>query len=190
MREDFWEFDPTHKLVIAGNHWFFVKGTDEGIWRRIRVVPWLVTVEADKRDQNLPKRLRDEYPGILRWCVEGALAWQREGLAEPPEVLAATKQFREESDPIGQFIAEETIQDSEARCPADLLYGMYVDWCGIKNDTPLSARKFANRLRDRGLSNKSVRVGEKVMHGWAAVRPASAEEKAAKRWGMQENSKK
>ena len=83
MREDHWEFIPTHKLFMAGNHKPTVRGADEGIWRRIRLVPWLVQITEKEKDVNLKKRLLKELPGILRWAVQGCLAWQKRGLDMP-----------------------------------------------------------------------------------------------------------
>ena len=77
MREDFWEFDPTHKIVLAANHKPFVRGTDHGIWRRLRLVPFTVTIPDDEQDKQLPVKLVAEYAGILAWAVQGCLEWQR-----------------------------------------------------------------------------------------------------------------
>ena len=101
MREDFWTFQPTHKLFLAGNHKPTVRGDDEGIWRRMRLIPWLVTIPEAERDPQLPQRLRAELAGVLRWAVEGCLAWQKRGLNEPRAVREATANYREENDVLG-----------------------------------------------------------------------------------------
>ena len=189
MREDFWEFDPTHKLIIAGNHWFFVRGQDEGIWRRIRVVPWLVTVPDADRDHQLQDKLRAEYKGILRWCVEGALAWQREGLDEPAEVRLATAQFREASDPVERWLESETIREETAKIPADTLFNSYRMWCVEQGVDCLPPRKFTTRMRMKGYMSKAIRIGDKVVYGWKCIRLVTAEERAAKAWGTEVSDK-
>ena len=90
MREDFWQFDPSHLALIVTNHRPRVDGTDHGIWRRLRLVPFSVTIPSAERDPALPSRLRDEAPAILRWMVQGCLDWRRGGLQEPKAVMAAT----------------------------------------------------------------------------------------------------
>jgi putative DNA primase/helicase len=109
MREDFWEFWPTHKIFLATNHKPVIKGTDEGIWRRIRLVPFTVTLAEAEQDKTLPEKLRAERSGILRWAVAGCLAWQREGLNQPDEVSSATEAYREEMDAVGRFLTERCL---------------------------------------------------------------------------------
>ena len=93
MREDFWEFEPTHKIFLAANHKPIVRGTDHGIWRRVKLVPFTVTVPAEEQDKRLAEKLTAEAAGILAWAVRGCLDWQSDGLGEPEEVKAATKEY-------------------------------------------------------------------------------------------------
>src|SRR5919107_5291637 len=101
MRQDFWQFEPTHKVFMAVNHKPEVRGTDTAIWRRIRLIPFTETIPPGEQDKKLPEKLRAELFGILAWCVEGCLEWQREGLQAPEEVRRATGQYRSEMDVIG-----------------------------------------------------------------------------------------
>jgi len=103
MRQDFWQFDPTHKVFMAVNHKPEVRGTDTAIWRRIRLIPFTETIQPSEQDKKLPEKLRGELSGILAWVVEGCLEWQREGLQAPKEVRKATGQYRSEMDVIGAF---------------------------------------------------------------------------------------
>src|SRR5690606_33658354 len=80
MKEDYWEFEPTHKIVLATNHKPQIRGTDHAIWRRVHLVPFTVTIPDDQQDRDLPSKLRGELPGILAWCVRGCLEWQQIGL--------------------------------------------------------------------------------------------------------------
>jgi putative DNA primase/helicase len=83
LHQEFFDFRPTHKLVIRGNHKPAIHGTDEGIWRRLRLVPFTVQIPTEEQDRDLLVKLRAELPGILRWAVEGCLDWQRNGLKPP-----------------------------------------------------------------------------------------------------------
>jgi putative DNA primase/helicase len=174
MREDFWTFQPTHKLWIAGNHRPRVRGADDGIWRRIRLVPWAVTVPEHERDPNLPAALRDELPGILAWAVRGCLEWQRAGLSEPETVREATAAYRAESDTFGQFLRERCVLESGARVARKELREEYEEWSREIGAHPLGARSLAERLRQLNVKSGSVRLGTKPVDGWVGVRLRSA----------------
>lgn len=104
LHSDFVEVRPQFKLTISGNHKPDIRGTDEGIWRRLLLVPFDQHIPKDERDPLLGKKLLAEAPGILRWMVDGLLDYLEGGLGEPADVLEATAEFRAESDPIGQFL--------------------------------------------------------------------------------------
>lgn len=93
MRADFFDFIPTFKLVIAGNHKPSLKSVDEAMRRRLHLVPFEVTIPEDKRDQELPEKLKAEWPGIFAWMVEGCLEWQRQGLNPPARIRAVTADY-------------------------------------------------------------------------------------------------
>jgi putative DNA primase/helicase len=93
MREDFWEFDPTHTLFLATNHRPEIRGTDHAIWRRIKLVPFDVTIPDKRQDTALLDKLREELPGVLAWAVRGHAAWLESGLGEPEEIRAATASY-------------------------------------------------------------------------------------------------
>lgn len=115
MREDFWQFAPSHKIVLCTNHRPRVRGTDHAIWRRLRLVPFNIRFDGDRKDKTMPAKLAAERQGILAWIVRGAVAWHQHGLSDPPTVLAATAEYRSESDTIGRFIAENCIVNAECR---------------------------------------------------------------------------
>lgn len=170
MREDFWDLDPTHKLFISGNHKPVVRGDDLGIWRRIRLVPWNVTVEGSAIDKELPEKLRREFSGILRWAVLGCVDWQENGLQEPAVVTEATQEYRQESDVIGEFLTSQVVFESDARVPRDALRNCYEKWCEELGQKPVGPKRLARRLKERGVRDGSVRVGGRVKNGWAGVR--------------------
>src|SRR5262249_22300760 len=98
MKENFWEFAPSHKLVLCTNHKPRIRGNDHAIWRRVRLVPFTATFQEHQQDKQLAQKLRAELPGILAWMVRGCLEWQRDGLGLPAVVKAATEEYRSEED--------------------------------------------------------------------------------------------
>lgn len=150
MREDFWEFTPTHKLMLATNHRPTIRGTDHAIWRRIRLIPFNAKFEGAKKDARLPDKLREEYPGILAWCVEGALEWLRDGLGEPEEVTEATAAYKSDQDSLAPFLAERCSVIADARAKASDLYDEYKRWAETSREYCLSYRLFVPALVERG----------------------------------------
>src|SRR5262249_20330978 len=125
MRQDFFEVPPTWKLFLAANHKPVVRGTDLAAWRRIKLLPFTVTIPDEERDKHLVEKLKAERPGILAWSVAGCLNWQREGLGEPEEVKAATDQYRTEQDGVAGFIAACCHVHRDAKIRTTALYEAY-----------------------------------------------------------------
>jgi putative DNA primase/helicase len=150
MREDYWQFDPTHTLIMATNHRPVIRGTDNGIWRRLKLIPFTVSVSDERADKTVPERLRAEYPGILAWCVRGCLEWQARGLATPSEVVEATDGYRREQDLIGSFLAECTRSDPSFRTRASVLYARYKAWGEAGSEFIATQTAFALALQERG----------------------------------------
>jgi putative DNA primase/helicase len=149
LYKELFDFAPTHKFWISGNHKPAIKGTDMGIWRRIRLIPFTVTIPEEKKDKNLSEKLKAEMPGILNWAIEGCLRWQSEGLRVPSCVKKATEEYRAAEDVVGQFISEATAQHGETA--KSELFDHYLKWCdkcGIRSR--LTSRKFNERIKERG----------------------------------------
>jgi putative DNA primase/helicase len=106
MREDFWEYQPSHTLILHTNYRPRIKGTDEAIWRRVHLVPWEVTIPENERDEKLAEKLADEAPGILRWVLIGAMNFLRDGWWVPEAVEVATDEYREGEDTLGKFLRD------------------------------------------------------------------------------------
>jgi putative DNA primase/helicase len=155
MREDFWQFTPSHTAVVVTNHKPRVQGTDNGIWRRLRLVPFEVTIPKAQQDKQLPEKLRSEMPAVLRWLVAGCLAWQREGLAEPGKVLAATDGYREESDVFGRWFAETMEVNPQGECKAGAVFDLFKRWCDAEGERELSPQAFRSRMNDRIAGKRS-----------------------------------
>lgn len=159
MYEDAWSFEPTHKLWLAANHRPAVRGQDYAIWRRIRLVPFTVTIPEDRRDPDLTDKLASELPGILAWAVEGCLAWQREGLRAPEGVKVATESYRTEQDTVGRFIEEACLVAPGIRVRSGDLYRRFKGWCEEAGERPCTQTAFGLRLGDRGLVSKHTNRG-------------------------------
>lgn len=170
MREDFWTYLPTHKLFLAGNHRPHVRGSDHGIWRRIRLVPFEVTIPASERDPELPAKLVAELPGILAWAVRGCLEWQKRGLGEPLAVSEATTRYREDSDPLREFFESYCTFGPAERIARKRLRERYEEYARENGAEPLGAKRFAEGLRVREVTPAKVREGTRVHDGWRGVR--------------------
>ena len=167
MREDFWDFNPSHSIVMHTNHKPIVSGTDEGIWRRLRFVPFDVVIPEHERDGKLPERLELEAEGILAWVVDGYRQWQDRGLAEPEQVTTATTAFRGESDMLGLFLAEKCRLDAGpfATVQSSHLFAEWVAWCKRENVDPGTQTAFSRQMTDRGYDKKKDGVGRMVWTG-------------------------
>lgn len=152
MREDEWQFMPTHKPVLVTNHRPEVRGTDDGIWRRLPLVPFTVQFLDAKRDPELSETLKKEAPGILRWMVEGGHRWIQGGrkFFEPAVVREATSAYREEQDRIGAFIADRCIADKERRVRVEKLMEAYASWCIANKHVQLNGSAFGRAMTERG----------------------------------------
>ncbi len=151
MREDFWEFRPTCKIVLATNNKPIVQGTDNGIWRRLRLVPFNVRFEGDKQDKGLGAKLQAERDGILAWAVRGCLDWQRQGLGEPESVRAATADYRSDSDVLGRFVANACLTGSPVyKVRFSHFYDALKQWCEAGGDDLPSKKAVGQWLQREG----------------------------------------
>ena len=155
MREDFWEFDPTHTLFLCANTKPVIRGTDDGIWRRIRLIPFRVQIPRNEQDAALPDKLAAEAPGVLAWLVAGAKEWQWIGLKDPDTVLEATSDYRQDSDVVGQFLSDRCRLGEGLYVSAKLLYEAYGTWHKeALGGEPMTQGILGRRLSDRGLIRK------------------------------------
>lgn len=155
MHMDGFTFEPTHQLVLQTNHKPKVTGTDDGIWRRVRLIPFARKFTGDERDPDLLDKLKAELPGILRWCVEGWQAFRTQGLDDVPEsVRAATDEYRASSDVIGEFIEQRCQIDRDLSAKAGDLYRAYVSWCSDSGEHAKAQTEFGTRLGERGFTKE------------------------------------
>jgi putative DNA primase/helicase len=150
MREDNWEYSPTHKILLATNHKPQIRGTDHAIWRRLRLIPFNQIFEGASQDRQLAEKLRAEAPGILAWAVRGCLDWQRYGLGAPDEVTAATAAYRSEQDVIGAFFTDVCIVAAHCKVKVGDLYTAYSKWAENTGERDVGSRRFGQAMTERG----------------------------------------
>lgn len=143
------EFKPEFKLWMATNHKPIIRGTDDGIWRRIHMIPFTVQIPIDKVDRQLKSKLEREYPAILRWAVEGCLLWQREGLKQPRAVLDMTREYRREMDVISGFLDDRCEVGEGFSAKSSELYAAYSAWCEANTEFKMSNTKFSVEMEKR-----------------------------------------
>jgi putative DNA primase/helicase len=159
MRQDDFEFEPQFKLLIAGNHKPMIKSVDEAIKRRIHLVPFTVTIPQEERDKQLMSKLEAEWPQILRWAIEGCLAWQEYSLSPGERIIAATEQYVESEDILGAWLEECCDRDGDWDGKA--LYDNYRKWCEAQGENCWSRRAWSNAMLDRGFTQKRNSVSRR-----------------------------
>ncbi|MBI5243390.1 MAG: hypothetical protein HY922_06835 [Elusimicrobia bacterium] len=150
MRQDFFDYKPQFKLMIAGNHKPSLRNVDEAMRRRIHLIPFTVTIPPEKRDQTLPERLLSEMDGILTWAIRGCVEWQKIGLKPPPCVLAATEEYFESQDALGRWLEEECGRSDRATVTTEEAYGAWKAWAEKQGEYVGSMKKFAEDLAKHG----------------------------------------
>ena len=154
LYNEYFEFNPRFKLWMAVNHKPIVHGTEDAIWRRIRLIPFEVTFPPEKQDKDLSSKLAKELSGILSWAVDGCLEWQKRGLEPVEKVIRETSLYREESDLIVQFLAERTSHKSGGKVKASDLYQEYKYWCQKRGENYLNNTQFGNRMKEKGFKKE------------------------------------
>jgi putative DNA primase/helicase len=158
LNRDFFKFYPQFKLTMSGNYRPTISGTDEGIWRRLRLVPFNVSIPKEERDTHLPDKLRAEASGILNRMLDGLRSWCDKGLVEPEEVLLATAEYRASSDSLGRFLSS-CIQDAAGeRVQSSVLHQVYEAWCKSSGETAWKNKGFTMAMEDRGYKRKQSDV--------------------------------
>lgn len=160
------EFRPVMKIWLACNHKPEIAGTDEGIWRRLRLIPFGVEIPPEQRDPDLQSKLRAEAAGILAWAVRGAVEWRNDGGLKPPtEVLAASNAWRADSDAVAQFIEEQCTVADFAKVRSGALYAAYRSWCIEQGTDCLTQRAVADRLQRLGYKPARTNADGRVWSG-------------------------
>ncbi|MFJ7736422.1 phage/plasmid primase, P4 family [Lysinibacillus sp. NPDC097287] len=165
LRQEFFEFIPEFKVFFTTNHKPIIGGVDEGIWRRVKIIPFILNLKPHERDKKLEEKLSLEMSGILNWAIEGCLKWQQSGLKEPKVVVDATGNYKEEMDILAPFLDEICYTDepkNEAiRIEAKELYSVYDSWCFKSGERRIGNRSFYRMLETKGFG-KTKGTGNKT----------------------------
>lgn len=156
------EYKPKFKIWMATNHLPIIRGTDDGIWRRIKIIPFNIQIPKEKVDKKLEYKLKAEYTGILNWIVQGAIMWQQEGLEDPEAVRQVIENYRAEMDPLDAFLEECCTTGQNYSIKARDMYDAYHEWAKESEEYKMSMTKFG-----REMSKKLLRV--KKRDGWCYV---------------------
>lgn len=156
------EYKPKFKIWMATNHLPIIRGTDDGIWRRIKIIPFNIQIPKEKVDKKLEYKLKAEYTGILNWIVQGAIMWQQEGLEDPEAVRQVIENYRAEMDPLDAFLEECCTTGQNYSIKARDMYNAYHEWAKESEEYKMSLNKFG-----REMSKKLLRV--KKRDGWYYV---------------------
>lgn len=156
LGREFFEFEPQFTLIMQTNNRPTIKGNDHGIWRRIRLVPFEVTIPDDAKDPDLRFKLAGELDGIFWWAVQGLARWHSAGcrLPKPSRVMAATDDYREEMDTLNDFFEDRCRLQKAGDLPLTAdngdMYASYAEWAEARKEYVLSQRKFSMVLKERG----------------------------------------
>jgi putative DNA primase/helicase len=159
MRENFWSFDPSHTFALLTNHKPLITGTDEGIWRRLQLVPFDVVIPPGERDEHLGDRLALEADHVLAWLIAGHRDWRRDGLDEPDPVKAATAEYRAESDQLRRFLDQRCLIGPHFHTRSSELYAEWRTWCNDEGENPGTQKAFTTALQNKGFDSDRTRIG-------------------------------
>lgn len=172
MRQDFFTFQPQFKLAIAGNHKPGLRNVDEAMRRRFNLLPFTVTIGAAERDPDLPNKLRAEWPGILRWMLDGCLLWQDRGLEAPASVRSATEEYLQAEDTLAGWLDECCILGKNLHVAASALYGSWEAWAKAAGEFAGPQKRFSQALTSRGFQPARMTGGRSGFRG-IGLKPTS-----------------
>jgi putative DNA primase/helicase len=176
MRQNFFTFQPSFKLIVAGNHKPSLRNVDEAIRRRFNLVPFTVTIPRAEQDLQLAEKLKDEWPGILAWALEGCLEWQCEGLKPPHVVVEATTNYLTDEDAIGRFIAVKCERHPQAQVELKDLYAEWKTYCVATGETHVSEKSFSQKLEGQKLIKDKDSRSRRVRFCGIRLRPQGEDE--------------
>lgn len=174
MRQDFFDYTPHFKLVIAGNHKPSIRNVDEAMKRRLHLIPFTVTVPPERRDSGLTEKLLMERDGILAWALEGCLLWQQTGLQQPHSVTAATEEYFEAEDAMGRWLEDRCVRHANAKSLTAELFNDWKQWAEANGEFLGSMRRFSDALLARRFEKWRNSMGVRGFVGIGLKVPADA----------------
>jgi putative DNA primase/helicase len=177
LRQEFFEFKPSFLLMLATNHKPKFRGQDDGLWRRVKMIPFKRFFAPHERDHDLDSKLRAEAQGIAAWAVRGAVEWYANGLQDPTVITAASREYRETSDALVGFFPGVFERDESHSVPGADAYNAYREWCeaeGLPSKEIWTRRSFYDAMEERQVSRKKTNKGITLV----GIRLASAPAKA------------
>jgi putative DNA primase/helicase len=159
MRQDYFEFTPQFKLIIAGNHKPGLRSVDEAIRRRFNLIPFTEHIPPAERDERLTEKLKAEWPGILAWMIEGCLAWQRGGLQPPATVTAATAEYLESEDAMTSWMDEKCEHSTQSKASSTELFVSWKVWADAAAEPSGTLKRFSQKMEERGFEKYKDRDG-------------------------------
>lgn len=159
MRQDYFEFVPQFKLLIAGNHKPAIRSVDEAIRRRLNLIPFTVTIPAEKRDPDLAEKLRAEYPAILSWMIAGCQQWQTSGLNPPDTVRKATDDYLDAEDAIMTWVEACCDRSPSAFETTTALFNSWKSWAERNNEPAGGSKRFGQALEQHGFRREKREKG-------------------------------
>jgi putative DNA primase/helicase len=154
MREDFWSFTPSHTFAMLTNHKPVIGGTDQGIWRRVRLIPWPVQIPDDEQDGELGDRLQLEADAVLWWLADGYAHWRATGLGDPAPVIKATADWRDESDALGRFLGQRCLTGPHFHVRSAELFAAWCQWCQAEGEEAGTHTAFSAALLKAGFGKR------------------------------------
>lgn len=152
---EYFEFNPKFKIWVTTNHKPIIRGTDDGIWRRMILIPFDVQIPKEKVDKDLKYKLMREAPGILDWAVEGSRLWQREGLEPPHKIARASNDYRTDMDVLEHFIEDTCTRDKNGMAPAGQLYDKYKQWADDSGEYKMNKNTFGKKMKEKFTKKKT-----------------------------------
>jgi putative DNA primase/helicase len=159
MHKDFFEYLPQFKAVISGNHRPRLRSVGLAMRRRVNIIPFLETIPDHRRDPNLADKLKAEWPGVLKWMVEGCLEWQEHGLAQPEAVINATDAYFASEDGYSGWISERCDVIPGMWSRSSSLFASWRDWAGKAGLSPGDTRRFREEMERLGFQHRHNMTG-------------------------------
>lgn len=178
MRQDFFDYTPHFKLLIAGNHKPSIRNVDEAMKRRLHLIPFTVTIPPEQRDGKLTEKLLQERDGILAWAVEGCLLWQKSGIKQPQSVIDATEEYFEAEDAMGRWLNERCLRDANAKSLTAELFTDWKQWSEEVGEVAGSQRRFSDLLLTRGIEKWRNTAGVRGYRGIGLKQPPTYSHRA------------